>query len=134
MWRALVLCFLLVTPAQAVEEADKAAIRGVIERQIAAFKADDAAAAYAVAAPEIQRMFPVERFMAMVREGYKPVYRQRSYSFGATQDTATGPLQAVRIQDDEGVDWLAVYALEKQSDGTWRISGCTLLKQPGQAI
>jgi hypothetical protein len=83
MWRALVLCFLLgVTPAQAVEEADKAAIRGVIERQIAAFKADDAAAAYAVAAPEIQRMFPVERFMAMVREGYKPSEPRRTRRLG----------------------------------------------------
>jgi hypothetical protein len=135
MWRVLVLCLVLgIGSAQAVEEGDRAAIRGVIERQIQAFKADDAAAAYAVAAPEIQRLFPLERFMSMVREGYKPVYRQRSYTFGAIQETASGPLQAVRIQDDEGVDWLAVYALEKQSDGTWRIAGCTLLKQPGQAI
>jgi hypothetical protein len=123
-----------MAPAQAVEDADRAAIRGVIERQMEAFKADDAAAAYAVAAPEIQRLFPLERFMSMVREGYKPVYRQRSYTFGAIQETAAGPLQAVRIQDDEGVDWLAVYALEKQADGTWRIAGCTLLKQPGQPI
>jgi hypothetical protein len=40
MWRALVLCLVLgIGSAQAVEEGDRAAIRGVIERQIQAFKA-----------------------------------------------------------------------------------------------
>jgi hypothetical protein len=32
------------------------------------------------------------------------------------------------------VDWLAVYNLERQPDGTWRIAGCTLLKRPGQPV
>jgi uncharacterized protein DUF4864 len=135
VWAMLALgLVLLAAPAPAVEEADSAAIQGLIKRQIEAFRSDDAATAYAAAAPTIQRMFPLDRFMAMVREGYKPVYRQRSYDFGQLRETAAGFFQAVRIQDEEGIDWLAVYALERQPDGSWRIAGCTLLKQPGDPV
>ena len=49
-------------------------------------------------------------------------------------DTPDGTSLAVRIQDLEGVDWVAVYTLEQQADGTWRISGCFLTKEPGQAV
>lgn len=136
MRRALLALFLLLVagPALAVEEADRTAIRGLIERQIEAFRRDDAGAAYSAASPNLQRLFQTEeRFMSMVRQGYKPVYRQRRYDFDRLEDGADGPLQAVRIEDEEGVDWLAVYTFERQPDGSWRISGCTLLKVPTQA-
>jgi hypothetical protein len=31
----------------------------------------------------------------------------------------------------EGMDWIAIYTLEQQPDGTWRISGCYLAKALG---
>jgi hypothetical protein len=143
--RAVLLCLALLGgvlvssavhhPAGAVEAADRQTLREIIERQIDAFRRDDAAGAYAFAAPAIQRLFASEeRFMAMVRQGYKPVYRQRSLSFGEGRDTPGGPVQTVRIQDEEGVDWLAVYTFERQPDGSWRIAGCVLLKEPGQPV
>ena len=125
----------LSAPAHALEEADQGAIRGVIERQIEAFRRDDGATAYAQAAPGIQRLFPSEEaFMRMVREGYAPVYRPREFSFGAGGESAAGPTQTVRVRDAEGVDWTALYTFEKQPDGTWRISGCTLTREPGQNV
>ncbi len=137
--RALLPCIvwlsLLLTggAARALEEADRQAIQRTIERQIEAFRRDDAPGAYAFAAPSIQRMFPDDQgFLAMVRQGYKPVYRQRSLSFGETRDAPDGPLQAVRLQDEDGVDWLAIYSLERQPDGSWRIAGCVLVREPGQ--
>lgn len=131
----LALATMLQPPsAMAVEEADRAAGQIVIDRQIEAFRRDDAAGAFSFASPTIREMFGSdERFMAMVRDGYKAVYRQRSYEFGPVRDVDDGFEQAVRIQDNEGVDWDAVYTLQRQPDGSWRISGCRLVKRPGES-
>ncbi|WP_375460072.1 DUF4864 domain-containing protein [uncultured Enterovirga sp.] len=119
----------------ALEDADRSAARSVIEKQIDAFRRDDAAAAFGLAAPSIQGMFPTqELFLDMVRRGYAPVYRPRSFEFGPVRESGEGIEQAVRVQDGEGVDWDAVYSLERQPDGTWRISGCRLVKRPGEAV
>lgn len=119
----------------AASDADQSAILGIIQKQIEAFQRDDAAHAFSYASPALQKMFgSQERFMAMVKEGYKPVYRPRSYTMGEFKATPDGTSLSVQIQDSEGVEWVAVYTLEQQPDGTWRISGCYLLKAPGQAV
>ena len=134
--RALVtVLFLLLTAttAGAVEEADRSAIRGVIESQLEAFKRDDAAGAFAHAAPNIKERFGTEeRFLSMVREAYKPVHRPRAYNMGKLEETHVGPTQYVQIQDAEGEDWTAVYTVERQPDGSWKITGCYLQKAPGE--
>jgi hypothetical protein len=125
----------LVSPAAAVEEADRAQIQDVIRNQLEAFGRDDAVAAYGFAAPGIRRMFPTsEIFIDMVRRGYPPVYRPQAWAFGELKDGAAGPLQSVRLTDAQGVQWLAVYSMEKQEDGSWRISGCTLIKDEAKSV
>ncbi len=69
--------------------------------------------------------------MAMVRQGYQPVYRPQSYAFGALKEEAGSLEQAVDIIDAEGVAWTAVYTLSQQADGSWQITGCYLVKKPG---
>lgn len=126
----LLLAASLLQPAPA--RAEEGAIRSVIESQIEAFLADDGARAYSYASPSIQRIFPsAETFMGMVRQGYRPVYRPRDYSFGRLSETPRGPVQEVTIVDEAGVVWTALYSLERQPDGTWRISGCQLVRRPG---
>lgn len=121
--------------AQALDEADGAAGRAVIERQLDALRSDDAAGAFALAAPSIQGMFGSEdAFMAMVRQGYRPIYRPRRHGFGPARDVPEGFEQALDVQDEQGVDWDAVYTLQRQPDGSWRISGCRLVKRPGEAV
>lgn len=123
----------LVGPAAALSDADRAAIQGTIERQLKAFLADDGATAYSFAAPGIKAIFPtVESFMAMVRQGYQPVYRPRSYSFGELKEAPGDLQQFVDIVDADGVFWTAVYTLERQPDGSWKITGCYLVKKPDQ--
>jgi Domain of unknown function (DUF4864) len=129
------LSLALAEPARALNDADRAAIRDVIQKQLDAFAMDDGARAYSFAAPSIQNLFPSqERFMGMVREGYKPVYRHRSALFGSFKDEPDEVRQSVYLQDLDGEDWLAIYAMEAQPDGSWRISGCTLQRRPGQAV
>jgi hypothetical protein len=101
---AAVILVATAAPATALEIADRDAARAVIDRQIAAFKREDAAEAYSQASPTIKRMFPTqERFMELVREGYRPVYQHRRYSFGEARDGIDGGVeQPVDIQDEAG--------------------------------
>ena len=132
---AAVLLFCLAaafagSPAVA-QDAASPAIRSVIQDQLGAFTKDDAAGAFGYASPGIQRMFGTpEIFMDMVRQGYPPVHRPKSFAFGALRQEPHGPVQEVIITDAAGTQWLALYSMELQPDGTWKISGCSLVKAP----
>ncbi len=106
---------------------DGAAFAEVITRQITAFARDDAAAAFAFASPDIRQQFATpEHFMAMVRKSFRPVYRPRSYSFGAPALLDGVPVQPVRVIGPNGHGTVALYQMERQPDGSWRIAGVTL--------
>ena len=126
----LTLLLGLSSPARAD---DVAAAQNVIRAQEQAFARDDAAAAWSHAAPSIQEIFQrPEIFMQMVQQGYAPVYRHRSFEFGEVKAANGQIAQRVHIVDDNGEAWEALYTLERQADGSFRITGCSLLKA-GQA-
>ena len=113
---------------------DVAAAQSVIRSQEQAFVHDDAAAAYSYAAPAIRQMFPrADIFMGMVQNGYAPVYRHKSFEFGELRTEGNWVAQRVHIIDANGEAWEAMYTLEQQSDGSFKITGCTLLKA-GQSV
>ena len=85
------------------------------------------------AAPGIQGMFPQAEFMDMVRGRYAPVYRHKSFEFGEGKASDGTIAQQVHIIDADGVPWEALYTLERQPDGSLKITGCVLLKA-GQAV
>lgn len=104
-------------------------VRALIERQLDAFARDDAAGAYALAAPGIKTVFSdPDVFMTMVRGQYAPVYRHRSVEFGPIEIDGDNVSQALTIVDNENQVWKAIYKLTRQPDGTWLISGCVLIK------
>jgi ketosteroid isomerase-like protein len=117
----------------AVAPADAAAIRQVIQSQMNAFRSDDWAAAFAYASPAIQGKFQSPQvFRQMVTEAYQPVYRPRGVQFRGVQGSEFGPTQEVFVVGPDGLSYLAYYTMEKQADGTWRISGCYLVRAPDQ--
>jgi hypothetical protein len=130
----LLLAALLSFSAPALAADDTTDAQSVIRAQEQAFGHDDAAAAYSYAAPAIKQIFPEPNiFMSMVQNGYPPVYRHRSFEFGEAQ-TADGRIaQRVHIIDANGEAWEALYTLERQPDGSLKITGCSLLKA-GQAV
>jgi len=129
----LFVMFGLSAPAAAFNDADRTAIQGAIERQLQAFLKDDGETAYSFAAPNIKMMYPsVDAFMAMVRQGYPQVYRPRSYEFGELKEGPGYLEQSVEIVDAEGGFWTAVYTLRQDADGAWKITGCYIVKKPGQ--
>ncbi|MEH2575082.1 DUF4864 domain-containing protein [Bradyrhizobium sp. AZCC 1708] len=125
---ALVLAFLIGLGTPALAD-DVATAQSVIRAQEQAFIRDDAAAAYSHAAPEIRQIFPqADIFMQMVRQGYAPVYRHKSFEFGEARSANGRIAQRVHIVDDNGEAWEAMYTLEQQPDGSLKITGCSLLE------
>lgn len=117
----------LTFPAFAGDAEVKSA-QGSISGQLQAFRAGDNAAAYGYAAPNVKRIFPtLDIFMGMVSGGYKPVYRPQSFTFGKSKEMSpTSIVQQVMIVGPDGKDYEAVYTLELQPDGIWRITGVSL--------
>src|SRR3982751_5074632 len=113
---------------------DVATAQGVIRAQEQAFRRDDASAAYSYAAPAIRDIFPApDIFMSMVQNGYPPVYRHKSFEFGDSKSEGSRIAQHVHIIDANGEAWEALYTLEQQADGSYKITGCSLL-MAGQAV
>jgi hypothetical protein len=134
----LLLAIFLLAPeirAQQVAPADAEQFQRIISDQITAFRADNGLAAYSYAAPAIKRIFPSpDVFMEMVRQGYRPVYRPRRFEFGdVTEEVQGRPTQQVTIIDENGKAWSALYAFERQPDGSWKIIACSLVQIAGEA-
>jgi hypothetical protein len=126
---ALLVALVIILGAAPARAADVTAAQGVIRAQEQAFARDDAAAAYSHAAPAIREIFPApDIFMSMVQNGYAPVYRHRSFEFGESKSEGNWVSQHVHIVDANGEAWEALYTLEQQADGSYKITGCSLLK------
>jgi hypothetical protein len=109
----------------APEQEDK--VREVIFAQLAAFAIDDADRAFETATPAVREAIGSPgRFLAMVRGAYPMVYRPAAVSFHKPDEDEGTVLQLVEIRDGNDKSWLALFALERQPDETWRISGCVV--------
>ena len=129
----LAACVPLCTPLPVHAQpapAEQAAIRDVITAQIEALRRDDGAAALALAAPAIRSRFgDVPHFLAMVHAGYAVIVRPRSFSFGSLAAGREGMLtQKVELIGADGQAALALYDMEHEPDGSWRIAGCSLIR------
>lgn len=127
----LFLCA-LAGPASAqadLSAADRASIQAVITRQIDAFRRDDAEAAFSFASPSIQDQFGTPgRFLDMVRRAYPAVHRPRLVEFTGLRLNDGAVVQQVELIGPDGASELALYTMERDPAGTWRISGCTLVE------
>jgi hypothetical protein len=137
LMRALILlmvCWIgFATPGHA--EDDVAAAQAVISSQVEAIGRDDAETAYAFATPDIHNMIAdAQTFLVIVREHYAPIYRHKGFRFGEASVSDDTIAQEVHIIDADGVPWEALYTLERQPDGSIKISGCVLMKTPADPI
>lgn len=129
----LLAALLLALACPACAGDDVAAAQPVIHSQAEAFGRDDAVAAYAYAAPAIHDMFPrADIFMAMVRRSYA-LYRHKGFEFGEARVEGGWIAPRVHIIEANGEAWEALYTPEAHPDGTFGITGCSLLKA-GQSV
>src|SRR5512132_4275143 len=111
---------------------DARAVREVIEAQLDAFQKDDAPRAFSYATAGIREAFRTpENFLEMVRTSYPAVYRPKTVKFEAPQLIDDVLVQPVRLTDGDGRAWIALYPMQLEPDGTWRINGCQLARLAG---
>lgn len=119
-------------PANLATE-DVATIRNMIIGQIDAFRKDDAEKAFSFAAPKIREIFRTpEVFLHMVRKSYQSVYRPQNYEFRTIQRIDGNVVQPVTVVGPSGITETALYIMEIQPDGSWRIGACIMAQEPGQ--
>jgi len=121
-----------VKPAELPTE-DVANIRNIILRQLNAFRDDDAEKAFSYAAPEIRRIFKTpEMFLHMVRKSYQSVYRPQSFAFKTIKRIDGNIVQPLAVVGPSGVSETALYIMEQQPDGSWKIGACIMAREPGK--
>ena len=70
--------------------------------------------------------------MQMVRASYPVVYRPKTVAFEPPLVVQGEVVQPVRMTDAEGRGRLALYPMERNQAGTWRINGCRLARLAAQ--
>ena len=133
---ALVLLLASVgAQAQSLSATDEQNIIATVQAQLDAFAQDDAEKAFSFAAPNIRSLVvTAEVFLAMVRSQYRVVYRPATVVFIKPQGQRDNALLRVQMTDSEGDPWIATYSLQRQSDATWRISGCVVSGAGGSMV
>ena len=118
----------LAQNVQTPAPADQQAILGTIESQLDAFQRDDWPQAFSYATPKLRRLFGTpENFRAMVRGGYQSVYRPQTVEFLDARIIEGRTGQAVRFVGPQGDAVIAIYTMEQQPDGSWRIAAVQLI-------
>jgi len=135
----MMIAFALAATMQALAgplpESEANKVQSVIVAQLAAFADDDAESAFQTATPAVREAIGSSgRFLAMVRGAYPMVYRPASVTFHKPEEDEGSVLQLVEITDTNAKSWLALFALERQPDATWRISGCVVAENKWQSV
>ena len=118
-----------------ISDNDRRSIRTVVEAQLCALQQDDAETAFSFASPGIQAMFRTpERFLHMVQQSYEPVYRPRSVIFEDLATLQGTPTQPVLLLSPQGIPVRALYLMERQPNGVWKVNGCYLVPVESQFV
>lgn len=118
----------------AIADDRQAGIETVITRQLEAFRRNDAAAAWAIAAPTIQQRFGTkDRFMDMVGNYYPQILNSKSAVFKGLREIGGDLVQRVFIEGGPG-DFVDAYYTMKMIDGEWRITGVYVTKPKPEGV
>ena len=107
--------------------AEWAEVRAVVTAQRDALVAGDGERAFGYATPAVRRRYgDAQAYMRMAREGYRPLFDARYVELldGAVIEGAT--IQPLRLVMPDGGVQVALYEVERQRDGSWRIAGCVI--------
>lgn len=110
-------------------------VQQVVEQQLRALSAQDAARAFALADPDLRTQFgTADSFLQTVREQYPMLMQPASVLFLKPETDGTIAMQKVRITDVDGSSWSLTYLLNRQQDNQWRISGCVVTSEGKQIL
>lgn len=135
--RAVLLVIALITAGLGAARAEDAAgeqIRGVIQSQIDAFLAEDAATAFTFASPTIKGIFmSPENFRRMVETGYPMIWKPSAVEFLGLREENGMTFQRVKVTDGAGAAFLFDYEMVALPEG-WRINGVFPVRDSGVGV
>jgi hypothetical protein len=125
---AVVVAFSHAVLAQdAPSASDWAEIKRVIAAQREALISGDGERAFSFAAPSIRDHFgDVATFMRMVRQSYRPLLEARYVEFLEGAVIGGDVVQPLRLVLPDGTVLVAIYGVQRQADGGWRITACVI--------
>ena len=111
-----------------ITDADAKAIQNTILTQINHLQNHDCAAALEQAAPHVNELFKnPDDLLTIVFQFYPMIYFAHTIEFGDLELTPEGIGQLVKFIDRENDVEHALYVLERQLSGSWKIGGCMSL-------
>ncbi len=123
------------TVEEEISTADAIAIHVVVQTQLNAFAEDDAVGAFELATTDAQvKVGSPDKFLHLVKQHYNPIYRHRTAMFSLPEVIEGETIQIVRVTDRDSHVWVAVYHMQRDQDGSWKIDGCELLETTSISI
>lgn len=118
-----------------ISTADAIAIQVVVQTQLNAFAEDDAVGAFELASLDTQtKIGNPDNFLHLVKKHYSPIYRHRLAMFSPPEVIEGETIQIVRVTDPDSHVWLAIYHMQREQDGSWKIDNCQLLETTSISI
>lgn len=134
----IVLVFSLgLTQSMAQETHRKAAqaVTLVVQSQLHAFAEDDAETAFNLATESTQSLARTPNdFLKVIKQRFTPIYRHRHALFSEPEIIEGHALQIVQLIDHDNLVWIAIYEVEREADGKWKIDGCQLFETNNMSI
>ncbi len=125
LWLTLSLFVATLTAGEAPSRASKPEVKreivAVIDAQLAAFRAGDAARAHTFAAAEFRAQKPLPAFAAIVEQSYPEIWRSERAEFGIVRDDGARATVTVQVFAKESAAAYD-YTLQREAAG-WRILG-----------
>lgn len=116
-------------------KAQAQAVREVVHLQINALADDDAEKAYSLTTSATQQLLgSPNNLLSFIKDEFAPIYRPRHAMFQETEIIGQHALQIVQLIDSSGLIWIAIYQVELETDGKWKVDGCRLFETGGKFI
>lgn len=129
-WRILwvvALCALVGAATAQPTADDWTEIKRVIAAQRDALVRGEKDEAFSFATPAIRKRYgDAEAFMRMVRESYHALLEARYVEFLEGAVIAGDVVQPLRLVLPDGTVLVAIYGMQRETDGRWRISACVI--------
>ncbi len=122
-------------PMGGIGNADAREIQEAVQTQLDALAVDDAAAAFEMATPAKRMLIgSPAHFMDIIREQYPAIYRYLGAIFSQPEVLDGIVVQTVWVTSGDRHVWLAIFGMERDENGRWKIDGCELLETTTVAI
>ena len=118
-----------------LKPSDAEAIHTVVQQQLNALLIDDETRAFDMASVQARAFFgSASNFLEVIKTHYGPIYRHRIAQFSEAHTVGNITLQPVRVTANDSRVWLAIYRMERDAGGAWKIDGCQLLPTANIAL